>query len=123
MMTDEDITQESIDREKIYDDEISPIVKQLIDKCKEHKMPMFLECEYYKGDFCKTKLNPEDWDPHPGFTTLDVITQCFQPDGVNIDKYFMWLIKQVKEAGGHGSIYLSMLGYEATTGEYERHGK
>jgi len=115
----EERTEESINREKIYDNEISPIVQQLIEKCKEHKMPLFVECEYNSGDFCKTGLNPKEWNPHPGFTTLDVITQCFQRDGVNIDKYFMWLLKQVKEAGGHGSIYLSMLGYKVETGEYD----
>jgi len=111
--------EESIEREKIYDDEISPIMQQLIEKCKEHKMPLFVECEYAPGDFCKSNLSPADWNPHAVFTTLEVITQCIQSNGVNVDKYFMWLIKQIKEAGGHGSIYLSMLGYEATTGEYD----
>lgn len=115
---DEDREQESIDREKIYDDEISPIITQLIAKCKEHKMPLFLECEYNPGDFCKTNIAPEDWNPHVVFTTFEVISRCIQDGGVNIDKYLMWVIKQVKAAGGHGSIYLSQLGYETETGEY-----
>ncbi len=116
---DEDRDQESIDREKIYDDEISPIVTQLIAKCQEHKMPLFLECEYNPGDFCKTHIAPKEFNPHAVFYTFEAISQCIQSGGVNIDKYFMWVIKQVKEAGGHGSIYLSQLGYRAETGEYD----
>lgn len=111
--------QENIDREKIYDEEISPLIKQVIEKCLEYKMPLFLECEYSKGDFVKTCLRPEEWNPHAVFTTLDVITQCIQSGGVNIDKYLFWVIKQIKEAGGHGSIFMSQLGYKAETGEYE----
>lgn len=117
MPDDEYRTGDSMDREKIYDDEISPIVQQLIAKCKEHKMPLFVECEFNPGDFCKTNVAPKEWNPHCGFITLDIITQCFQADGVNIDKYFFWLIKQVKEAGGHGSLFLSQLGYSVETGE------
>jgi len=116
---DEDRTEDSKDREKIYDEEISPLIQQVIEICKENKMPLFIECEFNKGDFCKTAIAPEEWNPHGGFLTLDVITQCFQDDGVNIDKYIMWVIKQVKEAGRHGSIYLSQLGYKAETGEYD----
>lgn len=114
-----EISEESIDREKIYDEEISPLMQQLIEKCKEHKMPLFIECEYAPGDFCKSNLSPNDWDPHAVFTTLEVISQCIQNGGVNIDKYLRWVIKQIKEAGGHGSIYMSMLGYKAETGEYD----
>ena len=112
-------SQESKDREKIYDDEISPIMQQLIEKCKEHKMPLFIECEYAQGDFCKSNLSPNDWDPHAVFTTFEAISQCVQKGGVNIDKYFFWLIKQIKEAGGHGSMFMSQLGYKAETGEYD----
>lgn len=115
---DKDREQGSIDREKIYDDEISPIVQQLLAKCKKHKIPFFLECEYSPGDFCKTAISHKDWNPHPGFNTLDVITQCFQSGGVNIDKYLMWVIKQIEKSGGHSSIYMSQLGYEVETGKY-----
>lgn len=111
--------EDSIERERIYDEEISPIMKQLIKKCKEHKMPLFVECEFAKGEFCKSVLIDKDWDTHPVFRTFEAISQCIQGGGVNIDKYFMWVLKQVKEAGGHGSIYLSMLGYKAETGEYD----
>lgn len=112
-------SKESIDREKIYDAEISPIMKQLIDKCKEHKMPLFVECEYAEGDFCKSHLAPKDWNPHAVFTTFEVISQCIQNSGVNIDKYLFWIIKQIEEAGGHSSIFMSQLGYKAETGKYD----
>lgn len=115
---DADREQESKDREKIYDDEISPIVTQLIAKCKEHKMPLFLECEFNSGNFCKTNIAPEDWNPHAVFTTFEVISRCIQDGGVNIDKYLMWVIKQIEKNGGHGSIYMSKLGYKTETGEY-----
>lgn len=112
-------TEESIEREKIYDEEISPLMQQLIEKCKEHKMPLFVECEYAKGDFCKSNLAPKDWNPHAIFNTFEAISQCIQNGGVNIDKYLFWVIKQIKEAGGHGSIFMSQLGYKAETGEYD----
>lgn len=115
---DEDREQESIDREKIYDDEISPLMTQLIAKCKEHKMPLFVECEYSPGDFCKTNLSTDEFNPHAVFDTFEAISQCIQSGGVNFDKYLKWVIKQVKKDGGHGSIYLSMLGYDTETGEY-----
>ncbi len=114
---DEDREQESKDREKIYDDEISPIVKQLIAKCREHKMPLFFECEWNSGEFCKTKIAPKDWSPHAVFETFEAISQCIQSGGVNFDKYMFWVVKQVKEAGGHGSLFLSQLGYSPETGE------
>jgi hypothetical protein len=117
MPDDEYRTDDSKKREEIYDKEISPLMKQLIDKCKEHKMPLFIECEFNPGDFCKTCVAPDDFNPHPGFITLDVITQCFVERGVNVDKYLMWLCGEVEKAGGHGSIYLSLLGYDPQTGK------
>jgi len=99
---DEDREQVNKDRERIYDEEISPIMQQLIAKCREHKMPLFVECEFAKGDFCKTNVAPKEWDAHVGFITLDIITQCFQENGVNVDKYLMWIVKQVAIAGGYG---------------------
>jgi len=112
-------SEESIAREKIYDEEISPLMRKVIEKCQEHKMPLFIECEYAPGDFCKSNLSPADWDAHAVFTTFEAISQCIQNGGVNIDKYFFWLIKQIKEAGGHGSIFMSQLGYKTETGEYD----
>jgi len=115
----EDRTKESLERERIYDEEISPLMKQIIDKCREHKMPLFVECEYNSGDFCKTSLAPKEWNPHHGLTTLNIISQCFEKHGVNIDKYFMWIIKNIKESGGHSSMFLGQLGYKWDTGEYD----
>jgi hypothetical protein len=119
MPDDEDRTEDSKNREKIYDEQISPLIQQVIEICKEHKMPLFIECEFNEGDFTKTCLRPQEWNPHGGFLTLDVIAQCFQDRGVNIDKYLFWVIDQIKEAGGHGSMFMSQLGYRAETGEYD----
>lgn len=81
-------------------------------------MPLFLECEWNPGDFCKTVIKLDEWNPHPVFTTFNVISQCVQGEGVNIDKYLYWILKQVKEAGGHSSTFLMRLGYEPETGNY-----
>jgi hypothetical protein len=112
-------TQENIDREKLYDSEISPIIKQLINKCKEYKMPLYIKCEYGKKEFSTTSLLTKNFNPHPSMFALNAIGQCFCNDGFDIDKFLRWVIRQIKQEGQHGSMYMAMLGYKAETGEYD----
>ncbi len=50
------------DNEDIYDDEIAPLMAQIIAICKLHEMPMFATFEYAPGDFCTTAI-PVDVAP------------------------------------------------------------
>jgi hypothetical protein len=93
--------------EKIYDEQISPLMQQIIDICKEHKIPMFAEVQFGPEDFCKTVLV---WPgSHPIMTHLSALSQCDCEGGVNIDKYMMWVSKSAR-LEGHSSFFLKMAG-------------
>ena len=53
------------DNEKIYDEQISPLMAQIIEICKKHKIPMLATFIYKQDGFCTTsmpvsKFYPED---------------------------------------------------------------
>jgi hypothetical protein len=120
------------EKEKIYDEQISPLIQQIIEICKEHKIPMFTNFGFapvpqvedeegrYPADSCVSSLLGEGYDHHWVYEHFNVLHQCRGEDGVNVDKYFMWLEKQVKEQGAHGSIYLAQLGIKPETGERKK---
>ena len=91
--------------ESVYDEKITPLVKQIIEICKEVKMPMFMEFQYGNDDFCKSYLK----SGHPVFVHLDAISQCKEKTGINIDKYMMWCSEGAYK-NGHSSIYLKLAG-------------
>jgi hypothetical protein len=95
------------DNEKIYDDQISPLMTQIIEICKEHGIPMVCEFQYSDTNFCKS-LNLTD-DTHPMIRHMTAISECAQDKGVNIDKYMMWVMKGARKTG-HTSIILQQLG-------------
>lgn len=56
---------EIYDLESVYDEKISPLMKQIIDICNENQMPMicsfaFENCEVRKVGCCTTILNDFD---------------------------------------------------------------
>jgi len=63
------MTQEPFDLEAVYDDEIAPLMTQIIAICKAHKLPMFTTFVYRaegqdSADLCTTNL-PFDERPMP----------------------------------------------------------
>jgi hypothetical protein len=52
--------KESWDLERVYDDEIAPLMTRIIAVCKEHRMPMIASFAYKNTDegidFCSTSL-------------------------------------------------------------------
>ena len=118
------------DKEKIYDEQISPLMSQIIEICKEHKIPLFANFGFdpvphiedekgrYPADSCNTCLIGEEYDSHWVFDHFAAVNQCRSSNkGVNIDKYLMWIEKEVKKLGSHGSIYLSQMGISQITGK------
>ncbi len=118
------------EKEKIYDEQISPLMQQIIKVCKEHKIPLFADFGFnpipmeedeegrYPADSCLTSLMGEGYDHHWVFNHFNVLHQCRSLDNaVNIDKYFRWMEKQVEELGSHGSMYLTQLGISPETGK------
>ncbi|MES0444938.1 MAG: hypothetical protein ABUJ92_00195 [Desulfobacterales bacterium] len=92
------------DLEEVYDNEISPLMKQILDICKKHEMPMFAEFQFNDDGWCKSRI-----PGHPIFDHFDALSQSIQDQGVNIDKYMFYVAKRANEEG-HSSIVLSQLG-------------
>lgn len=69
---------EFFNEEEVYDNKISPLMKQLIDVCNEHKIPMlasftYENCEEKGIGRCSTLLNGHDGrkdDAHQSANTL-----------------------------------------------------
>lgn len=100
--------------EKIYDEEISPLVTQLIDACEKHKMPFFMNFEYSHGEFCRS--GRRRLGDSVLFVFLDHLSQCVTDDGgVDIDKFFLSIVKRAKSTG-HNSIMMDFLGVPTLSG-------
>lgn len=97
-----------MDLEKVYDEEIAPLMTQIINICNKHELPMIAEFEYSPGRFCKTALLYAG-KYHPLMKHLDVLSQCGQDSGVNIDKYMLWVARGAR-VEGHTSIVLGQMG-------------
>jgi hypothetical protein len=64
---------DTFDLESVYDEEIFPLMSQIIAICKKHKMPMLASFCYAKGkddpsdpeglDYCTTSLPRDKWLP------------------------------------------------------------
>lgn len=94
-------------KEHIYDEKISPIVKQLLAVCKEEGIPMFATFQFDGCGFCTSSLRENG---HPMLEYLVAMQQCTQGEhNVNIDRFLKWVCKSaIKE--GHHSFYLMQLG-------------
>lgn len=92
--------------EAIYDEQISPLMKQIIAICKEHKIPMFATFEYADGQLCTSAQRETG---HPVFNHLFKITECARPEGIHVDDYFFWLMRE-NQGKPHSSLCLSQLG-------------
>ena len=118
------------DKEKIYDEQISPLMRQIIEVCKEHKIPLFANFGFdpvphvedeegrYPADRCTTSLMGDEYDHHWVHNHFNILLQCCRPNrGVNMDKYLMWVEKEVEKLGYHSSLYLEKLGISCKTGK------
>lgn len=119
-------------KEKIYDEQISPLMKQIIEICKEHKIPLFsifgfdpispeekieVQDDPSLSYDCKTILIGEEYGNHCMFNHLVAISECRCGDGINIDRYLMGVERKAREDGSHSSAYLSMMGISPETGK------
>lgn len=95
------------DKEKAYDEHVSPLVQRLIEACQEHGVPMFCTFQFSQDGFCTSALSTG----HPVIDHHRALSQCADGPGVNLDKYLVWVVKKVKEEGkGHNSIFLHQAG-------------
>lgn len=91
-------------KEKIYDEQISPLMKQIIEICKTNEIPVFAEFQFGSNDFVKTNISTNG---HFLFQFLEACTQCaMDNNGMNVDKLIGWMMKHKNTS----STYLHILG-------------
>ena len=93
------------DKEAIYDEQIAPLMTQLLEICQREGVPMFASFQYSEVGFCTSALSTG----HCVFEHYRALAQCALPGGVNVDKYMDWVAKDARK-NGHCSIYLKMSG-------------
>jgi hypothetical protein len=95
-------------KEDLYDKEVYPLMKRIIDICKSNNIPMFAVFQCADDEFCSSMRYRVD-DAHRVFKFFDAIHQSIEGDSVNIDKFMFWVMKEAKKSG-HCSIVLNQLG-------------
>ncbi len=100
------------DKEAIYDEQISPLMAQLIEVCQRNEVPMFASFQYSDEGFCTSALSTG----HCIFSHYRALAQCAEIGGVNVDKYMNWVAKDARK-NGHSSMYLKMSGVPLTPEE------
>jgi hypothetical protein len=98
-----------INKEKIYDEQIAPLMAKIIEICKNEHIPMFAEFQYADLDFCTTCIYP-DVDKRNVTTKLyNVLSKCRTEEGVNIDQFFFHIAKTYPNKS---SVVMKMLGFQ-----------
>jgi hypothetical protein len=91
--------------EKVYDEEIAPLMAQIIEISKRHKMPFFAEFQLNDEGFCRSGNSCG----HPVFNHYSSLSQCVSGSGVNVDKYMRWVAVGARKEG-HSSMVLHQMG-------------
>lgn len=100
------------DKEAIYDEQIAPLMTQLLDICQREGVPMFASFQYSEDGFCTSAQSTG----HCVFDHYRALAQCAEHGGVNVDKYMNWVAKDARK-NGHSSMYLKMSGIPLTPDE------
>ena len=72
------------DNEAIYDEQISPLMAQIIAICKEHHIPMAATFEYAPEDYCSTILYLPEWGASPHIKRVAATIQAGTPSPFQI---------------------------------------
>lgn len=94
----------ALDNEAIYDQEIAPLMSQIIDICKKHQIPMFATFEYAPGSFCDTFL-PDETGKNS--ITFQMIIWAARSRG-NGDRLIQGMMSHAKKHGNE-SVFLGIL--------------
>lgn len=92
------------DKEQVYDEQIAPLMTQIIEICRAHKIKMHASFELDGDMMCTTNLNHGEPSPVP----LRLMLYASKA-GNNIDA-FMGAVKRDAQEYGHTSIALELLG-------------
>ena len=96
-----------MEKEKIYDDLINPLMAKIIAICKDNDIPFFTTFQFSDDGFCTSCKY--DKTSHPVVAFYEAIRQCIEENGVNIDKFIMWVMREAR-VKGHSSLILTQLG-------------
>lgn len=92
-------------KESVYDEQLAPLMTQLLEVCQREGIPMFASFQYSDDGFCTSALT----GGHYVFSHYRALAQCAEFGGVNVDKYMNWVAKDARKRG-HSSIYLKAAG-------------
>lgn len=95
------------DKEAIYDEQIFPLMKKIIAICKREQIPVFAEFQYNDTDFSKTLIAPNVEGQHFVLTCYDILSQCKEENGVNVDKFYLSLCRNFQN---NSSMVMYLLG-------------
>jgi len=94
-------------KEKIYDDQIAPLMEQIIEICKKEEIPMFADFQYNDTDFCTTCIYPEIEGRNVVTKLFNVLSKCRTESGLNVDQFFFHILKNYDN---ESSIVMKMMG-------------
>lgn len=100
-----DCPEAPVDKEKVYDDLISPLMVQILKLCETYDLPMFTSFQFSPDGFCTSCIDTG----HLVMQHHKAIAQCAEGTGVNVDKYMFWVAKQARLTG-HSSLVLHQMG-------------
>lgn len=94
-------------KEKIYDEQIAPLMAKIIEICSAEQIPMFAEFQYAELEFCQSYIYPKV-DGRSVMTKLyNVLSHCRTEEGVNIDNFYLYI---ARNHPNESSIVMSLLG-------------
>ena len=80
-------------KERIYDEQIAPLMAKIIEICKAEQIPMFADFQYADLDFCTTYIYPDVDGRNVAIKLYNVLSRCRTDEGINIDQFFLHLAK------------------------------
>lgn len=79
-----------MDKEKIYDEQVSPLIERAGKICIDNNMPFFYETKFSDTGYC-TSYNISD---DLFMLVCSALSQSKTEQTINIDNFLMWFIKK-----------------------------
>lgn len=98
-------------KERVYDEQIAPLMAQIIKICKKEQIPMFADFQYSDKDFCTTCIYPPVEGRNVTTKLFNVLSRCRTEEGLNIDDLFFHISKNYPNKS---SVVMSVLGNKPT---------
>jgi len=63
-------------KENIYDEQIAPLMKQIIEICKKEEIPMIADFQYSDTNFCTTFIYPDVKGRNMSLEVMHILSKC-----------------------------------------------